>query len=136
MAGSNGALSLKRGRRRASLGEMARNSFRALAKAGADAYHRERYLPRLVPIEASRLADPSIELQRCIVATLARALRAERNRGRAGHWTYDLNRHIGLRQAYLAERRLLDERGGGASGGGAAIVRQRRKPPSERRPAE
>ena len=39
---------------------------------------------------------------------LARALRSERSRGRGGHWTYDLNRHIALSQAYAAERRDLD----------------------------
>jgi hypothetical protein len=43
-----------------------------------------------------------------IVARLARALRAERQRGRAGHWSYDLNRHIALAQALDAERRRLE----------------------------
>jgi hypothetical protein len=42
-----------------------------------------------------------------IVARLERALRAERNRGRSGHWTYDLNRHIALHQALAAERQRL-----------------------------
>jgi len=42
-----------------------------------------------------------------ILARLERALRAERNRARSGHWTYDLNRHIALRQAYLAESERL-----------------------------
>ena len=45
--------------------------------------------------------------RRAILTRLARALRAERNRGRAGHWTYDLNRHIALKQAYAAERALM-----------------------------
>jgi hypothetical protein len=40
---------------------------------------------------------------RAIIARLERALRAERHRARAGHWTYDLNRHIALRQAVAAE---------------------------------
>jgi hypothetical protein len=47
--------------------------------------------------------------RRNVLARIARALRAERNRGRAGHWTYDLNRHIALAQAYTAERRRLGE---------------------------
>jgi hypothetical protein len=47
--------------------------------------------------------------RRNVLARIARALRAERNRGRAGHWTYDLNRHIALAQAYAAERRRLRE---------------------------
>jgi hypothetical protein len=41
---------------------------------------------------------------------LSRALRAARRRGRAGHWTYDLNRHIGLVQAFRAERAALSGR--------------------------
>jgi hypothetical protein len=46
---------------------------------------------------------------RALVARLARALRAERQRGRAGHWSYDLNRHIALAQALDAERRRLEK---------------------------
>ena len=77
--------------------------------AGVEPYDRARHLPRLIPVEPDRLADGSAENRKRILAALARALRAERNRGRAGHWTYDLNRHIGLKQAYAAERRLLAE---------------------------
>ena len=77
--------------------------------AGMEAYDRDRHLPRLIPVEPKDLLDPRREARRAILAKLARALRAERNRGRAGHWTYDLNRHIGLRQAYAAERQLLSE---------------------------
>jgi hypothetical protein len=77
--------------------------------AGVEVYDRERHLPRLLPLEPKDLEDSRPEARRAILARLARALRAERNRGRAGHWTYDLNRHIGLRQAYAAERQLLAE---------------------------
>jgi Family of unknown function (DUF6477) len=76
-------------------------------KTGAEEYARERHLPRLIPLTPREVADTRPEARRAILARLARALRAERNRGRAGHWTYDLNRHIGLKQAYLAERRAL-----------------------------
>ena len=72
---------------------------------------RLRTLARLVGMEP---AD-SAEAQRAVVARLAKALRGERRRGQAGHWTYDLNRHIALMQAYRAERTLLarpDRRGG------------------------
>ncbi|MBB5751712.1 hypothetical protein [Prosthecomicrobium pneumaticum] len=75
--------------------------------AGRMAYCREKTLPRLLPIGPRELAEQGPEADRRIVARLARALRAERNRGRAGHWTYDLNRHIALHQAYLAERARL-----------------------------
>jgi hypothetical protein len=90
--------------------DLRRRAARSVAKAvaaGVEPYDRMRHLPRLIPIAPDRLGDGSRENQRRIVARLARALRAERNRGRAGHWTYDLNRHIGLKQAYAAEQRLL-----------------------------
>ena len=36
------------------------------------------------------------------IAQLSRAIRAERQLGASGHWSYDLNRHIALRQAFTA----------------------------------
>jgi len=39
-----------------------------------------------------------------VLAKLRRALRAERRRGLAGHWSYDLNRHVGLLSAYRGEQ--------------------------------
>lgn len=78
----------------------------AIVAAGVSAYDRERDLRRLIHATAAELSDQSPGARRAILARLARALRAERNRGRAGHWTYDLNRHIALRQAYEAERSL------------------------------
>ncbi len=86
-------------------------SIEAVTAAGVEGYDRRRHLPRVLPIGPDEVSDESVAGRRRIVARLARALRAERNRGRAGHWTYDLNRHIALRQAYLAERRWLDGRG-------------------------
>ena len=76
-------------------------------RAGVEAYDRKRHLPRVLPIGPDEIADESPTARRAVLARLARALRAERNRGRAGHWTYDLNRHIALRQAYMAERQML-----------------------------
>ncbi|HZP20057.1 MAG TPA: DUF6477 family protein [Bauldia sp.] len=80
-------------------------SVRKVIAAGVEDYVRERQLPRLIPVGPREIADVSPAGRRAILARLARALRNERNRGRAGHWTYDLNRHIGLHQAFLAERR-------------------------------
>jgi len=82
----------------------ARQTVRSVIAAGVEAYDRDRDLARLIRATASELADPSPATRRALLARLARALRAERNRGRAGHWTYDLNRHIALRQAYEAEK--------------------------------
>ena len=63
----------------------------------------------MIPVGPDEIADRSPAARRAILVKLYRALRAERNRGRAGHWTYDLNRHIGLSQAYAAEQRAIRE---------------------------
>ena len=89
------------------LSHRARAAVARAVAAGVTDYDRNRHLPRLIPVDPATLADDSTEARQRIVALLARALRAERTRGRAGHWTYDLNRHIGLKQAYAAERRAL-----------------------------
>jgi hypothetical protein len=86
----------------------ARGSLARTIAGGADAYDRGRHLPRILPIDPAELVDESEAARRGIVARLARAMRAERTRGRAGHWTYDLNRHVVLRQAYVAERQALN----------------------------
>lgn len=78
-----------------------------LVLAGAGVYERAQVLPRLLPVGPEDLAGPEPALGRRICLMLLRALRAERNRGRAGHWTYSLNRHIGLMQALKAERLAL-----------------------------
>jgi hypothetical protein len=94
---------------------MRRRASQAIAStilAGIDDYQRQRCLPALVPMLPSEIADPGETMRRRIVGRLARALRAERRRGRAGHWSYDINRHIALVQAYEAERRMLPARRG------------------------
>ena len=85
------------------------SSFDELLNRGSEAYRRISHLPRVLPVGPDELADVTIEGRRRILARLARALRAERHRGRSGHWSYDLNRHIALVQAYTAEQRLLEE---------------------------
>ncbi len=74
-----------------------------------DASRRETMLPRLIPVSPREVADLSIPGRRYIVMRLAKALRGERMRGRAGHWTYSLNRHIGLLRAYRSEREALKQ---------------------------
>jgi hypothetical protein len=92
---------------RARLQSGARKAIEGAVRAGAEAYRRERDLPRLVRIEPRTPGTETIADVETIVARLERALRAERNRARSGHWTYDLNRHIALRQAHLAETERL-----------------------------
>jgi hypothetical protein len=55
----------------------------------------------------AEIEDVSIQGRTRLVALLERALRAERRRGLAGHWTYDLARHIQLLEAYRTEMRVL-----------------------------
>jgi hypothetical protein len=97
------------GKRRIDDARIAAGAARAIEesmRAGAAAYDRLRDLPRLARIDPGEAID-SLDVAERIVARLAAALRAERNRARSGHWTYDLNRHIALRQAYLAETERL-----------------------------
>jgi hypothetical protein len=93
---------------RPSVGAGSASAWARIVETGAAGYERSRHLPRVLPVGTAELTDLSREGRRRTVARLARALRAERMRGRAGHWTYDLNRHIALAQAYESERRLLE----------------------------
>lgn len=85
----------------------ARGAIETTLRAGATVYDRARDLPRLARIEAGDALAETPESAELIVARLERALRAERNRARSGHWTYNLNRHIALRQAHRAEAERL-----------------------------
>ncbi len=66
-------------------------------------YERARDLPKLLPLWEWELATPSEAEHARLLARLRRALRAERQRGLSGHWTYDLARHAQLLRAYRAE---------------------------------
>lgn len=81
----------------------AQKGLNVVVRAGAEAYDRRRHLPRLIPCSLDDVETLSPEVRQAIVDRLAAALEAERRRGRARCWTYDLNRHIALAQAYAAE---------------------------------
>jgi hypothetical protein len=66
-------------------------------------YDRRTELPRVLPLWPHEVADESPQGRALVVAKLARALRAERRRGIAGHWTYDLARHAALLRVYRLE---------------------------------
>lgn len=70
-------------------------------------YCRARDLPSLIALWPHELADSTPEGGLRILAKLRRALRAERRRARAGHWSYELNRHLALLSAYKGEIALL-----------------------------
>ena len=82
--------------------------------AATEGYDRIRLLPRLIAIDPSTLDDGSGPLAPPVLARLKRALRDERRRGRAGHWAYDLNRHLALRQAIEAEETIARHAAGPA----------------------
>jgi len=71
---------------------------------GTRLYRRETMLPRLLPMAMADLGADDADSSHRLCLRLLSALRRERSRGRAGHWSYDINRHIGLLQAYKAER--------------------------------
>jgi hypothetical protein len=88
---------------------LAQRVFGPMVEAGAAAYVRARDLPKLIALWPHELADESPEGRRRVLVKLRRALRAERRRGLAGHWSYDLNRHLGLLSAFRGERALLEK---------------------------
>ena len=69
---------------------------------------RRSELGRLFPMWPAELMDCSLSGRRRIVQVLARALREERRRCRAGHWTYDLTRHAALSRHLKWERGELE----------------------------
>jgi len=62
-----------------------------------------RDLPKLLPLWPHEIEISSISEHARLLARMRRALRAERQRGIAGHWAYDLARHAQLLRAYRAE---------------------------------
>lgn len=66
-------------------------------------YRRAVDLPKLIPLWPHEIADRSPAGRQRLLMRLRAALRAERQRGLAGHWTYDLARHTQLLAAYRAE---------------------------------
>jgi hypothetical protein len=71
------------------------------------AFHRETELPKLIGLWPAELRDYSIEGTARIVALLSKALRSERRRASAGHWAYDLTRHMALAAALKEEEARL-----------------------------
>jgi len=89
--------------------------FTAMVEVEARAYVRDRDLPGLIALWPQELADQSQKGSLLILSKLRRALRAERRRARAGHWSYDLNRHLGLKSAYNGELARLNRTGRGGA---------------------
>lgn len=74
-------------------------------------YRRDKFLRAFHRLAPATIAAETPEAAREVLRELERALRSER--ARAGHWTYDLDRHIGLLAAYRVEQaRAAKIRGG------------------------
>ncbi len=85
--------------------------FTAMVEVEARAYARDRDLPGLIALWPQELVDQSQRGCLLILSKLRQALRAERRRAHAGHWSYDLNRHLGLMSAYKGELARLNRTG-------------------------
>ena len=84
----------------------------AAIAAGAKNYQRS-HLRRLMPVGPDELGESGgPQATNSLLLKIGRALRGERARGSAGHWTYDINRHMALAQAYVAESHRLRREGG------------------------
>jgi hypothetical protein len=70
-------------------------------------YDRRTELPRILPLWPHELNDATPEGRQRVLAKLRHALRTERRRGIAGHWTYDLARHVELLRVYRLELAAL-----------------------------
>ena len=73
------------------------------AAGSPQSYDRRTELARVLPLWPHELDDESPQGRGQVLAKLRRALRAERRRGIAGHWTYDLARHVELLRVYRHE---------------------------------
>jgi len=90
-----------------------RGGIRALRPA-TTRIDRRSALGRLLPLWPHELEDESVPARLRIIARLRKALRAERRRGLAGHWAYDLARHVELLRLYRAEMAVLGQQLGSA----------------------
>jgi hypothetical protein len=73
----------------------------AALAAGEKSYDRVSALSRLHRLSPETIASESPDAARAALKEIECAMRAER--ARRGHWSYDLNRHIGLLIAHRAE---------------------------------
>ena len=75
--------------------------------AAAIDYDRLRDLPRLLRMWPNEVVALGEGDRAVLVERLRQMLRAERRRGLARHWSYDLSRHAALLRAYRAETAAL-----------------------------
>lgn len=98
------------------------SSSEGTAKLIAD-YCRNRDLPKLIGLWPTDTVTSNGLADARLVQQIATALRRERQRGRAGHFAYDLARHHQLLIAYQAELALLKDIQGSAGSAQATVIR-------------
>lgn len=64
-------------------------------------------LQLLANIDMDKIISSSLAEQESAVRKLRRLIERERLKGNAGHWSYDLNRHIALKQALDRLKRAI-----------------------------
>lgn len=79
----------------------------AVSGGPPDARDRDQEIARLVGLWPAEIADVSPNGRAHLIGKLKQVLKAERLRGRAGHWTYDLARHAALLGVLRRERAAL-----------------------------
>jgi len=84
-------------------GRSTRRRFQSHSDVDSRSYDRARDLPKLLPLWPLEIVTSKTADHAGLLARLRKALRAERQRGANGHWTYDLARHAQLLRAYRAE---------------------------------
>lgn len=88
------------------LREPAKSALNTAIDASLSGYNRGLALSSLPRLSAETILGETEDAAKRVVQEIERALRRER--ARAGHWTYDLNRHIALHVAYRAETARLE----------------------------
>ncbi len=74
---------------------------------GTQAYCRGDHLNGLIGVKPEDLFDRRECTTLVLIARLEAALRSERARARAGHWSYSFTKHMGLIRALRAEQATL-----------------------------
>lgn len=82
----------------AKLAEEIRAHRKARAEAGAQAMQRAA-LQILCGVDLDNVLAATGERRQATIRQLSRLIERERLKGARGHWSYDLNRHIALKQA-------------------------------------
>lgn len=98
--------------------------FSAAIAAGISAYDRSRDLPRLLAVWPHEVENCTQCERIDLLEKLRRALRTQKRRADAGHWGYDLNRHLALFCAYKSELIALAETAAAPSCTGAKQAAQ------------